>query len=156
MICGKIAAGKSTLAAKLALSPNTVVIAEDDWLNALFANTIQSPADYVRCAAKLREAMKPHLTQLLDAGVNVVLDFPANTIENRAWMREAVNGSSAAQQLHVLNPPDAVCLERLHARNAQGDHPFSATQAQFELFSKHFVLPTPEEGFDLVFYPEGT
>ena len=40
MLCGKIAAGKSTLAARLASAPETVLIAEDDWLNALFADEL--------------------------------------------------------------------------------------------------------------------
>lgn len=38
MICGKIAAGKSTLAARLAEADRTVLIAEDDWLGALYAD----------------------------------------------------------------------------------------------------------------------
>ena len=36
--CGKIAAGKSTLAAKLAEQEGTVLIAEDAWLAALYAD----------------------------------------------------------------------------------------------------------------------
>lgn len=34
MLCGKIAAGKSTLAAELGDANGTVIIAEDEWLNA--------------------------------------------------------------------------------------------------------------------------
>lgn len=154
MLCGKIAAGKSTLSSGLAGQDRTVLIAEDDWLNALFAEEMATAADYVRCAAKLRQAMGPHVAALLNAGVSVVLDFPANTVENRAWMRDILQATSAAHQLHVLDVPDEVCLARLRARNAQGDHPFAATEAQFRQFSKHYVPPSPEEGFNVVLHGE--
>lgn len=150
MLCGKIAAGKSTLAAKLGSAEGTVTLSEDMWLGKLFSDQISSPADYVRCSAKLREAIGPHVVALLNAGVSVVLDFPANTLENRNWMRSILDQTQADHALHVLNPPDATCLERLHKRNATQDHPFAATEKQFELFSKFFVLPSEEEAFIIV------
>lgn len=152
MICGKIAAGKSTLAVTLGRAPMTVVISEDAWLGALFADEITSGRDYLRYAARLREAMGPHVTQLLNSGLSVVLDFPANTVETRAWMRGILDRTGATHMLHFLDVPDEVCLSRLHARNAQGDHPFAATEAQFHRFSQHFVPPQPEEGFTVTRY----
>lgn len=150
ILCGKIAAGKSTLAARLGGLPGTVLMAEDDWLNAFFPEQVQSPKDYVHYSALLRRALGPFVVSLLDAGVSVVLDFPANTVEQRAWMRGMLQATHAAHQLHVLDVPDEVCLARLRARNAGGDHPFAATEAQYHLFSKHFTLPTPDEGFTVV------
>lgn len=153
MICGKMGAGKSTLATTLAEGDATVLLSEDAWLSTLFADQMKSGADYVRFSAKLRAAMGPHVAALLSAGLSVVLDWPANTVETRGWMREILAGSDAEHRLHVLTTPDDVCLARLHARNRAGDHPFAATEAQFERFTKHFVAPTPEEGFTLVMHP---
>ncbi|MEL6521458.1 MAG: ATP-binding protein [Pseudomonadota bacterium] len=152
MLCGKIAAGKSTLAGQLAEAPGTVLIAEDDWLGALFADQMTSPKDYVQCAAKLRTVMAPHVAKLLEAGLTVVLDFPANTVETRAWMRAILDETGAAHQLHVLSPPDEVCLARLRERNARGDHAFAATEEQFRQISKFFVPPSDDEGFTLVLH----
>jgi len=150
MICGKIAAGKSTLAAQLARAPGAVLISEDAWLAALFGDQMTTPRDYVRCAAKLRTIMGPHITGLLQAGVTVVLDFPANTLETRDWMRRLIDGQGVQHQMHVLAPPDAVCLARLRARNASGEHPFAVTDAQFHQVSAYFVPPSEDEGFALV------
>ena len=36
LLCGRIASGKSTLATELSHGPRTVVIREDDWLQALY------------------------------------------------------------------------------------------------------------------------
>lgn len=152
MLCGKIAAGKSTLAASLASTPQTVLISEDQWLARLFAGEIQSVGDYVRCAARLRDAMGPHLVQVLRAGVSVVLDFPANTLANRSWMRGIIDEAGAAHELHFLDVADDVCRARLRARNAAGEHEFAASDAEFNLITRHFVPPGPEEGFNVVIH----
>ncbi|MEC7762323.1 MAG: ATP-binding protein [Pseudomonadota bacterium] len=150
LMCGKAAAGKSTLAAGLGAAPNTVVIAEDAWLAALFGDEMTTLADYVRCAAKLRAAMAPHVVALLKSGVSVVLDFPANTVETRGWMREMIDLSGAAHEVHLLDVPDDVAKARLRARNAGGDHPFAVTEEQFDRLAKHFVPPSEDEGFNVV------
>lgn len=150
LLCGKIASGKSTLAADLGAAPGCVVISEDQWLAALYQDEMQSVADYVRVAAKLRKAMTPHLVALLHAGVSVVLDFPANTRANRDWMRSVIQASSAGHQLHYLDVIDALCKSRLHARNQGGEHAFAATDEQFALITRYFELPQEEEGFNLV------
>lgn len=155
LLCGKIASGKSSLAARLGGADGTVVIAEDDWLNALYSDKMNSISDYVRCMSKLRTVIGPHVAALLNAGVSVVLDFQANTVDARKWMRGILDQTQADHQLHVLDVPDDVCLARLHARNAAGDHPFAATEEQFRQITKHFVAPTPKEGFNIVVHKAG-
>ena len=150
MLCGKIGSGKSTLAAQLAEAENAVIITEDTWLHALFDDQLTSLPDYVRCTGKLRNAMAPHIATLLGSGVSVVLDFAANTAKQRAWLQTLLTETGAAHQLHVLDVPDAICLERLHARNASGTHPFDVSDEQFHQFSQHFAPPTEAEGFNVV------
>lgn len=152
MLCGKIAAGKSTLAAKLAAADNRVLIAEDEWLAALFSEELNTPKDYQRSAAKLRAAMAPHIVSLLNAGMSVVLDFQANTVESRAWMRGLLDQTDVDHQFHVLMPPDELCLARLQRRNESGLHPFVVTEDQFHQISAYFRPPTPDEGFHLVIH----
>jgi predicted kinase len=150
MLCGKIGAGKSTLAKALAAREATVLISEDAWLAALFGDRMETGADYVHHAAKLRTILAPHVANLLSAGVSVVLDFPANTVDQRAWMRDLVTETGVDHALHVLDVADDVCLARLHARNAAGEHPFKVTDALFHAFSKAFAPPTLDEGFTIV------
>lgn len=150
MLCGKIASGKSTLAAELARAPGTVLIAEDEWLGALYGGEMADIADFVRRSAMLRAAMGPHVAHLLNAGVSVVLDFQANTVESRSWMRTILDETGAAHRLHVLSASDETCLARLRERNAAGTHAFAATEAQFHRISAHHVEPTPDEGFEVV------
>lgn len=150
LLCGKIGAGKSTFAAELARQPATVLISEDFWLSRLYPGEILTLEDQARCSARLCEAMGPHIAGLLRAGLSVVLDFHANTVKRRAWMRTIVEASGAAHTLHHLDVPDAECLARLHRRNAAGTHEYRVTDAEFELFTRYFVPPSAEEGFDVV------
>lgn len=152
IICGKIGSGKSTLAAQLGVETGAVLIAEDTWLSALYAEEMSTMSDYVRCSSRLRSIMGSHISELLKAGLSVVLDYPANTVEQRNWMRGILAGGGAAHQLHLLDVPDDVCLARLHARNAQGEHPFAVTDAQFHQFTKHFTRPAPSEGFNVIIH----
>lgn len=150
MICGKMASGKSTLTAELAQAPGTVVISEDFWLARLFGPEMHEVADYIRCSRRLREPMTPHIQDLLRAGVSVVLDFPANTVPTRAWMRTLFEGAGADHRLHVIDVSDEICKARLRARNAEGLHDFAATEAQFDAITSYFVLPSEDEGFTVV------
>lgn len=154
LLCGKIGAGKSTLAATLAAREATILVAEDTWLGALFDDRIATGADYVRFSARLRKVMTPHIAGLLRAGLSVVLDFPANTRRQRAGLRTIVAATGAPHKLHYLDVPDDVCLARLHARNARGEHPFKVTEEQFRAFTAHFAPPTEDEGFVIVRHGE--
>lgn len=150
LICGKIAAGKSTLAKRLSERPLTVLIAEDSWNATLFPDEIRTIEDYSKYSTRLRQAMGPHVVALLRAGVSVVLDFQANTLAVRRWMKTLVEESGALHELHILDVPDETCKSRLRARNAGGEHPYQVTDAEFDLFTKHFVAPTADEGFKMV------
>lgn len=150
LLCGKIGSGKSTLAARLGQAPGTVVISEDHWLHGLYGPEMTSIQDYLRCSERLRAVMAPHLGALLQAGTSVVLDFPANTVETRGWMREIVAETPARHQLHFLDLPDEICLARMQARFAAGAHPFKVNEAQFHKISSHFQPPGEAEGFHVV------
>jgi predicted kinase len=153
MVCGKIGSGKSTLARQLAAEPGTVVVSEDSWLAGLYPGEMQSVTDYVRCSTRLKGLMGAHVQALLGAGISVVLDFPANTLESRSWARSVFEKAGASHRLHFLDVPDEVCKRRLRARNEAGEHPFQASDAQFDLISSYFVAPSGQEGFEVVHHP---
>ena len=154
MICGKIAAGKSTLAARLADAPATVLVSEDHWLSRLYGEELKTVADYARYSGRLRKAMSGHIEVLLKAGLSIVLDFPANTVSNREWMRTIFEGAGVEHRLHFLDLPDDVCKARLRQRNAAGTHEFAASDAEFDTITSYFQPPTEQEGFTTIVYRE--
>jgi predicted kinase len=154
MICGKAAAGKSTLARKLAAAPATILISEDAWLSTLYRDEQRTIAEYARNARRLREVMGGHIEALLRAGLSVVLDFPANTVANRQWMRGVFEKAGAAHRLHFLDVTDAVCKVRLRQRNAAGTHEFTVSDGEFDEITSYFVPPSGAEGFETTVYRE--
>src|SRR5258707_14651023 len=150
LLCGKIAAGKSTHARRLAARPATLLISEDHWTSNLFADDLKTMEDYSRLSARLRAAIGPHIVDILRQGLSVVLDFPANTVKNRDWMRSLIAQANVAHELHWLDLPDAVCKQRLRERNASGEHPFQVTDAEYDQFTRYFVPPGTDEGFNVI------
>ncbi|BBK37654.1 cell division protein ZipA [Allostella sp. ATCC 35155] len=150
LICGRIAAGKSTLARQLADRPATLLVSQDRLMAALYPGEIGTMDDYARVAPRLRTAIEPLLVDMLRSGVSVVLDWPANTVRVRAWMRSILVASDADHELHLLEPEDGERRRRLSRRNASGAHEYAVDDATLALFDRHFEPPAPEEGFRIV------
>lgn len=150
LLCGKIASGKSTLAGQLAQTPGSVLISEDQWLAQLYPGLIHSLADYQQHTQHLKNVLGPLVINMLRAGVIVVLDFPANTLAQRAWLRALAEQAGVEHRLHLLDVDEDTCRRRLRERNSQGDHPFNTSDEQFELICRYFVPPQADEGLHWV------
>jgi predicted kinase len=150
LLCGKIAAGKSTLAQQLAEHQSTLLITMDHWMSIMFPVENKTIEDFARLSRRLRDAMGPHIIDILRQDISVVLDFPANTIAWRDWMRSLFVTAGVAHELHVLDVPDSVCKDRLRERNGAGSHPYAVNDETYDLFTRHFVLPTADESFNIV------
>src|SRR5216683_8008701 len=68
-LCGKMAAGKSTLARDLAKRENAVLLVQDDFLHALFPDEITDISGFVKCSSRLKNALTPHVCALLSKGI---------------------------------------------------------------------------------------
>jgi predicted kinase len=150
LLCGKIAAGKSTLARRLGARPATLLITMDDWMSILFPTENRTIEDFTVLSARLRAAMGPHVVEILRQELSVVLDFPANTVKWRSWMRCLITEANVVHELHLLDVPDAICKERLQQRNERGVHPYQIDEATYDPFMSYFVPPTADEGFNVV------
>lgn len=146
LMTGKIASGKSTLAKSLAAEQSAVLLSEDQWLARLYPDQIKSITDYVRLARQIREVVGPLVIDLLRAGVTVVLDFPANTPQDRQWLRGLADVVGVSHCVHYIEVGDDTCRARLHLRNQRGEHEFAATDAEFDLITSYFCAPGEGEG----------
>jgi predicted kinase len=151
-IYGTIAAGKTTLARKLAAQHGAVLLCEDEWLVRLEAE-IKTFDDFRTHARRLRAAIGPHVVELLRLGTSVVLDFAANTVNDRAWIRSLFEAGNAAHELHVIEAPEAVCRARLRVRNEtkpEGLYFGFVPEETFEPVSRLIVPPAEAEGFNVI------
>jgi predicted kinase len=155
-MCGKMAAGKSTLAKALAARENAVLLIQDDLLDALFPDEITDLPLFEDRARRLRNALEGHICALLARGLSVVLDFPANTKTQRAWFRKLFERAGVDHELHYVDTPDALCKRQLEDRS-KGLSPGTpwTTAAEFEAVTAWFQPPTEEEAFRVIRHQRG-
>ena len=150
MFAGKMGAGKSTKARQVCGEKNAVLIAEDEWLSSLFPGQITSFDDYLHFSSLLKSLVKSLVEDILKTGTNVVMDFPANTVNQRNWFKTLLSAASAPHLLIYLKVSDEVCLQHIMKRRTE--EPERAgfdTEAIFYEVSQYFQAPDPGEGFNI-------
>ena len=152
-MCGKAGAGKSTIAKNISFAEKAILISEDIFLSRLFGPEIKSFDDYLVFSKRLKAVIEPLVIEMLLAGQSVVLDFPANTVKSRDWFRSMYGRANASHQLHFVDTPNSICLERIAERNIdrpEGSHPL--TVDQFNYVTSFFEAPKSPEGFNITSY----
>jgi predicted kinase len=150
-LCGKMAAGKSTLARELAAREDALLLVQDEFLNALFPGEIIDVASFVNRYMRLKNALTSHICDLLSKRITVVLDFAAATKEQRVWFRELIERTNVEHELHFLDVPDVVCKTQLRDRST--DLPVGTrwtTDADFEAINAYFQPPSNDEEFNVI------
>ncbi len=148
--CGKMGAGKSTLARQVASAENAVLISEDEWLQALYPTEIMNFEDYLKYSFRFKIIIKPHVQNILNSGVSVVMDFPANTKGQRAWFKEIYTEYRFNHKLIYIDASDSICLQQIKKRakeipqRAQFD-----TEDMFYKVTSYFQPPSEQEDFNI-------
>lgn len=150
-MCGKMAAGKSTLSKQLARTHDAVLLNQDDWLSALYPDEILTIADYVRCSGRLRDALTPLVVDLLTRGTSVVLDHPGNTRKQRQWFRDLFERANVPHELHFIDAADDTCKRQLKQRSAALPAGSAwTTDAEFDAITAYFQVPADDENFNII------
>lgn len=147
--CGKMGAGKSTQAKYQATKNNAMLLSEDDWLAAHFPNQINTFDDYLNYSKLIKPFVKNLVQELLKKGVEVVMDFPANTKKQRLWLVQISSEIECEHQLVFLDITDEQCLKQIAKRRKE--HPERAqfdTEAVFHQVTQYFEPPQGSENLN--------
>lgn len=150
-VCGKMAAGKSTLARALAEREDAVLLELDHLLERLFPGEIVDIPSFVTYSTRVRDALAPHISALLSMGISVVLDFPGNTRNQRSWFRQLCHRAGVEHELHFIEASDDVCKRQLRERSKglpSGTR--WTTDAEFDAITAYFEPPASDEHFNVV------
>ena len=155
-LCGKMAAGKSTLAKALAARENAVLLVQDELLETLFPAEIRTIPDFLDRSSRLHRALTAHIIALLTRNISVVLDFPANTTRQREWFRQIIDQAGVDHELHYVDSSNALCIAQLKERTKHlpPGTPWT-TQAEFEAITVYFQPPAEEENFHIIHHQRG-
>ena len=151
--CGKMAAGKSTLAKTLAKKHNAILLVEDEWLSELYPEEITNIPDYLEYSSRLKNVLSNHIKSILSSGVSVVLDFPANTESQRTWFRLLFEETKSSHILHYVDKSDDECKQQLKKRSANMPEGSAfTTDKEFDAINKYFQTPVESEAFNIARY----
>jgi predicted kinase len=100
--CGKMGSGKSTKARELKNEYDAILFSEDEWLEALYPEEIKVFDDYIKYSSRLKPILKKHVQTLLNSGISVIMDFPANTYHQQSAISYQLSAISY-QQLTINN-----------------------------------------------------
>ena len=152
-LCGKMAAGKSTLARQLAARETAMLFVQDELLDALYPGAVVNVASYIEYSTRINRTLAPYVVELLARGVSVVLDFPGNTGHQRAWFRQIIERAQVPHELHYLDTADALCRAQLKKRSEHLPPGTKwTTDEDFDLIASHFVAPAEDEGFHVILH----
>jgi predicted kinase len=148
--CGKMGSGKSMKSREMAKEKKAVLLSEDEWLQSIYPNKIESLQDYVKYSNQLKPQLKKLVQSILMTGTDVVMDFPANTISQRDWFRSIFREVDAPHNLVFIDLPNDVCLDQIAKRRVeQPERADTDTAEMFAQVSKYFLRPSLEEGFNI-------
>lgn len=147
---GKMGAGKTTYSKSEAKRLNAILLSEDEWLASLYPQKILSLQDYLYYSNLLKPQMKKLVQSILLSGKDVVMDFPANTSNQRAWFNDIFSEVGSPHRLIFIDVANEVCLEQIEKRRLeQPDRAATDTAEMFEKMTAYFSPPSSEEGFNI-------
>ena len=115
LICGKICCGKTTYAQKLCKENNAILLSVDEITLALFGRDAGENHDtYVERTEKY---LFEKSIELIESGINVVLDWGFWTKEERDYAKEFYKSKNIECEFHYIDISDETWKARLEKRN---------------------------------------
>lgn len=147
VLTGLPGAGKSTRAAEIIQATGARHVDMDAAMRERGISIVDYEARFA-----LQPEIEATIPPMLHAGESVVAEFGSWSREERARLRELARGTGARTELHWVDAPIEVCVERVHERGGEG------AAELVTILRDHadgYERPTPQEGaeFDAYFPP---
>lgn len=147
MMCGKICSGKSTHAEKLRKAHKAVVLSVDEITLALFGQDAGEKLDeYV---ARTEAYLYRKTLEILDSGIDVILDWGFWTKEERDYARSFFGSRNIVNEFHYIDVDDAEWNRRIEKRNrdvlAHRSNTYYIDEGLAAKFNSIFERPDPSE-----------
>ena len=148
ILCGKVAAGKTTYAKQLARSLPSVILSIDDLVVSL-RDHCEGPRRLRELEGKIRAYDGSLAKQLVPQGITCIIDHGHWTRDSRQQIIDACRADGLPYRLVWLTCPRGIRLQRLKQRNEQvrssGEKGYVIDAEQLERFDSWFEELSEEE-----------
>ncbi len=145
LICGLPGAGKTTLAKQIEQTQPALRLCPDEWIATILADATDL-AELDRLRTPVESVQWEVAKRVLTLGVDVILEWGFWSHAERASYRAQAEALGAQVELHYLAVDRDELWARLARRNANlPPGTFVVTQAQLDLWSSWFEVPTAAE-----------
>lgn len=148
ILCGKVAAGKTTYAKQLARSLPSVILSIDDLVVSL-RDHCEGPRQLRELEGKIRAYDGSLAKQLVPQGITCIIDHGHWTRDSRRQIIDVCRADGLPYRLVWLTCPRGIRLQRLKQRNEQvrssGEKGYVIDAEQLERFDSWFEELSEEE-----------
>lgn len=117
MTCGKVCSGKSTYAKMLRDTHRAVILSIDEIMLALFGQDAGEQHD--QYVASIKAYLLDKSLEILQTGINVVLDWGFWTAQERQSARQFYESRAIKCEFHYIDIENAEWHRRIEARNRE-------------------------------------
>lgn len=115
LMCGRICSGKSTYADRIRREKRAVLLSADEIMLAMFGQYVGEKHDnYV---ASIQKYLFEKSTELVEVGINVIMDLGLWTKSERQEARDFYNSRKIANEIHYMDISDEEWKKRIEKRN---------------------------------------
>lgn len=147
MTCGELCSGKTTYAKKLQKESKAVILSVDEIMLALFGQDAgEKHDDYV---AGIKEYLYHKSLEIINSGIDVILDWGFWTKEERACARSFFGSNGITNEFHFIDIDDSEWRRRIEKRNqnvlAHKSDAYYVDEGLAAKFDSVFERPDPSE-----------
>lgn len=147
LICGKIASGKSVYSRRIVAREHAVLLSVDELVLSVFGGDLGEKHDEI--TARVRKYLLDQSVKMVNAGVNVVLDWGFWTKESRREVRRFYAGNAICCEFHYVDTPNDVWRKNIEIRNravlAGEVDAYFVDESLLEKLEAAFEVPAREE-----------
>ena len=148
--CGKMGSGKSTKSQEIAKEMGAILLSEDEWLATIYPDEINDFDSYLTYSSRIKPLLKTHVQNILNTGVSVVMDFPANTKNQRQWFKEIYSVYDIPHKSVYLKARNELCLNQISQRRITNpERERFDTEEVFHQATSYFQPPSDNELFNI-------
>ena len=150
-LCGYMGFGKSTIARKLALQYNAVILNDDEFIRRLFGRNL--PEEEFRHAHKKVTKFTWELGErIVSIGTSVIFDRGFWSKESRRDAVERAEKFCDSILFHQIECDMETAKQRVLSRTANDEGALKITEATFDLFAKRYEPISPDEKLNVIYY----